>query len=563
MSTGESPKSEARFEKTVTIMIASVAIWVAITAYFQNYAANLSDQARRRAQQYAIQATQKEVTGAIQYSYQWQGAFQTWRELSWQITAAEQNGDTVAAERYTKLQDRIAALSPMLDEEYFDPSYGWPDSYKYEADSYLVESTRLSETYLAESELGNATDNTADALIVQITLLTVTLSLYGLSMAISGRVRWLFIIIGTGIVGFCALWLSWSMIELLGRPEVNQASISAYAEGVGFAHQGKYDEAIEKFNFAVSENTYYAKAYYQLGEAYYNKGDLATAITNYERARYEGLDDTSTNWNLGWIYYLAGKYPQALEANERILIENPGVLGMRMNQAITYLVMGDLENSRAEYDLLIQEAERQVREAREKNEEPSASLWFYMDAGALDLQNLIDQLDGNTKPWTQAPTPNLITGDHSAIRDFAYQQMVRLKEATAALEYTGQLPANQPVMQVEPFIFGTITGTDAQGLITDFEANETDTFDFGIESVTVQFTYDGPAPNQMIWKVYMNGFEDQSLRSVIDDDISSGNTWYNTFGFDYTNVFILSEGEYLVELYADSRLVQSGTFYVR
>jgi len=43
----ETPK-EQRFEKMVTVMIASVAIWVAITAYFQNYASNISDQARRR-----------------------------------------------------------------------------------------------------------------------------------------------------------------------------------------------------------------------------------------------------------------------------------------------------------------------------------------------------------------------------------------------------------------------------------------------------------------------------------------------------------------------------------
>ncbi|HMZ08805.1 MAG TPA: hypothetical protein PK078_14405, partial [Anaerolineales bacterium] len=70
-------KSEQRFENMVTIMIASVAIWVAITAYFQNYAANISDQARRRAQQYSIEATKKEVNGVIQYSYEWQGAFQT------------------------------------------------------------------------------------------------------------------------------------------------------------------------------------------------------------------------------------------------------------------------------------------------------------------------------------------------------------------------------------------------------------------------------------------------------------------------------------------------------
>lgn len=553
---------ETRFEKMVTVMIASVAIWVAITAYFQNYAANLSEQARRRAQEYAIASTKAEVNGAIQYSYQWQGAFQTWRELSWQITAAEQNGDSAAVDRYAQLQARIAGLSPLLAPEYFDPSLGWPDTFKYEADTYLVESTRLTETYLAESELGNATNNTADSLIVQITLLTVTLSLYGLSMALSGRVRWLFIIVGSGIVGFCGLWLSWSMIELLARPEVNPTAINAYADGVGLAHQGKYDEAIAKFDFAITENPYYAKAYYQRGFAHYYKNDLATAIADFESARYEGLEDTSTNWNLGWAYYLSGQFPEAIEANDRILGEDPTVLGMRMNQAISYLAMGDLDNAQKQYDLLIQEAERQVNEAHQADLEPSAALWFFMDAGTLDLQNLIDQLDDNPKEWTQAPPADKVRGDHNAIRDFAYEQMIRLKEATVALEYTGQLPEVQTTILVESFNIGRITETDAQGFITGFEIAPNAAFPFGTESVTVEFTYSGTPPSRMVWKVYLNGTEDQSLRVVSTDDISMSSTWYRTFGYNYTNVFILSAGEYVVEMYADSKLVQRDAFLI-
>ena len=67
----------------------------------------------------------------------------------------------------------------------------------------------------------------------------------------------------------------------------------------------------------------------------------------------------------------------------------------------------------------------------------------------------------------------------------------------------------------------------------------------------------------MLWKVYVNGYEDQSLRIISTDDISSSDTWYKTFGYSYTNVFILSLGEYTVELYADNVLVQSGTFEVQ
>lgn len=556
-------RNEQRFENMVTILIASVAIWVAITAYFQNYASNDADRSRRRAQQYAIEATKMEVNGNLQFSYEWQGAFQTWRELSWQITAAEQNGDAAAVQRYQQMQTRIESLSNLLGPQYFDPAFGWPDSYKYESDLYLVEATRLSETYLAESERGNFTDGTADGLVVQITLLTVALSLYGLSMALRGRIRWLFIIVGSGIVGFCMLWLGWSMIELLARPEVDAEAITAYAEGTGLSYQGKYQEAIEKFTVAVTENPYYAKAYYQRGLAYYDLGDLNTAIAEMEKARSEGMNDVTLNWNLGWTYYLAGQYDKAIETNDRILSVQPDVLGMRMNQAISYLAKGDFANSQAQYDLLLQEAERQVNQARQIGAEPPASLWFYMDAGSMDLQNLIDTLEHNPKSWTQSPSLDVVLGDHNAIRNFAQEQMERLKETTVALEYTGQLPGAEEVMLVQPFVIGQITSTDSQGFITGFEPAPNAVIPFGENSFTVEFTYAGQAPQQMIWKVYVNGVEDQSLRIVANDDLSGGSTWYRTFGYEYTNVFILSEGEYTVELYADNKLVQRGTFYVR
>lgn len=555
--------TEQRFENMVTILIASVAIWVAITAYFQNYAANISDQARRRAQQYSIEATKREITGAIQFSYDWQGAFQTWRELSWQITAAQQNGDTAAEERYLRLQESIVPLSKMLGPDYFDPNVGWPESSKYEAESYLVESTYLSEIYLAESELGNFTDDTADALIVQITLLTVALSLYGLSMALRGRVRWLFIIVGSGIVGLCMLWLGWSLLELFIRPEVDQKAIQAYAEGVGLVYQNRNEEAIEKFSLAIQENQYYAKAYYERGLSYYSLDDMTTAISEIEAARSQGLDDISLNWNLGWIYYLTGEYDKAIETNERILVEHPEVLGMRMNQAVSYLSKGDFENSQAQYDLLIQEAQRQVDEAHQNGTEPSASLWYYMDAGSLDLQSLIAQLDQNPKVWTQAPTADLITGDHAAIREFALGQIKRLKEVTVSLEYTGKLPSTPSSMQVQPFIIGQVTAEDEEGLITGFEPAPNNVIPFGEDSFTVEFTYSGTPPSVMVWKVYRDGYEDQSLRIYTQEDLSAGTTWYKTFGYEYTNVFILAEGEYIVELFADNTLVQSAEFTVR
>ena len=564
MSHEQTNKTDERFDKLVTFLIASVAVLVAITAFLQNYTSNISDVAKRIAEERALDSTTRNIYGTIQYSYQWQCAYQTWREIDLQVIAAEQSGDTAAAERYRKLKDKIAALSPMFGPDYFDPAVDYlPDTYKYESDTYLVESTKLTEEYLAEAEIGRATGDISDSFIVQITLLTVSLSLYGLSTMLKGRIRWMFVLVGSGIVGICLLWMGWEMILLITRPVVSMPAINDYSEGMGLYHQGKDDEAIAKFDSALAEKPDYARAAYDRGNAYYDKGDMDRAIQDFLLARQMGLEDVNTNWNLAWTEYLAGRYQEAIKTNNEVLSADPTILGVRMNQGLTYLAMGDLTSAKTEYDLLIQEADRQVSEAHNKKQEPSASLWYYMDAGAIDLQNLIDQLDNNPKSWTQAPKSDLILGDKGKIRESAYQQMVRLKETIVALEYTGHLPSTTEVMQVEPFVFGQIKGTNEAGLITDFEKNPSATFPGGTASVSVEFTYSGPASKEMVWKVYINGTEDQSLRKWETADISTNTIWYRTIGYDYTNVFILIPGEYVVELYADSRLVQRGTFYIK
>lgn len=552
-----------KFDNLVTILISTVAIWVSITAYFQNYASNLSEQSRKSAQQYAIEATKREVNGVIQYSYDWQSAYQTWYLLGLQVTSAEQSGDTVAAERYRRLQEKIVPLSKMLQPQYFDPSTGILDTSRYESESYLVEATRLSETYLAESASGNFTNNLADGLIVQITLLTVALSLYGLSLALSGRVKWLFVIVGSGIVGFCMLWLGWSLIQILTRPTVNQAAITAYANGFGLAYQYRNEEAITNFTEAIQADPSYAKAYYQRGMAYYQLGDFNKSISEMEQARSLGLDDVNINWNLGWIYYINGQYDKAIEANERILSTRPDVIGMRTNQALNYLALGDLTQAQTQYDLLIQEVNRQVSDAKKNNSWPSASLWYYMDAATLDLESLSATVNGTTKYWQQAPPANLIRGEPNAVRDFAAQKIKQLKEITIALEYTGQLPTSQQNMQVSPFVFGQITSYADDGSIEAFEPLASNSLAYGEKTFSVEFNYEGPATQQLIWRVYVDGYENSYLRRVFTLDISSGGTWYQTFGFGYTDIFILGQGEYLIELYIDNQLAQSGVLEVK
>lgn len=556
----ENSPGNVRFEKLVTFLIASVAVLVAITVFLQNYASNVSNRANRAAQELAVRSTTTEVKGTIQYSYDWQSAFQTWNEINLQRVSAEQVGDTAAVDRYAQLRDNFIPLTPLLSEPYFDPATRWPDTAKYQSDLYVVEATRLQELYLANSEVGQAWSNIANVFVIQLTLLTVALSLYGLSITLRGRVRWLFVFVGSGLVLLCMLWMAIKLIET--KPVISENAINAFAEGYGLYYQGKNEEAIASYDKAVSIKPDYANALYERGFNYLVIGNYERAVSDFLAARDLGVDGEYTYWNLGWTYYLMGRYDKAIEANNVILNSDRSVIGMRMNQALTYLAKGDLELAGNEYDTLIVEVERQIAEARGNDQQPSASLWYYMDAASVDLQNLVDQLNGNPKDWTEAPEASLVQGDHNQIIAFAYEQIVRLKEATLALEYTGQLPPPVQVMQVSPFSFGYVT-TDEEGFVSDFEVVQSEVFPAFTPAVSIQFTYNGPLPQeQLLWKIHLDGQEYSAFRAVWDIDLSASDTWYKTVGFNYTNIFVLPSGEYTVELYVDYRLVQTGTFIV-
>lgn len=553
------PAKEERFEKLVSILIASVAILAAITAFLQTYSSTQAGLANRRAQEYSIQATTRKVGGSVQLSYDWQGAFQTWQELDLQVTAAEQEGDVLAAERYRALRDRIADVSPLLNPPYFDTAAGWPDAAKYEADLYLVEATGLSERFTAQAALGNAWDDIANAFVIQLTLLAVTLSLYGLSTTIGSWVRWLFVAVGSAIVGFNLLWMAVLLIWPL--PELPESAIDAYAKGAGLAYQGQAGEAIEAFDQALADAPDYAAAFYERGNAYFDLGEYEKAAADYVAAQETGRDDVNVGWNLGWTYYLLGRFDDAVRVNAHTLEIDPARIGVRLNQALVLLAQGKYDQAGAEYGKALDEAARQVAEARAAGKEPPSSLWFYLDAGALDIENLLDRLKGNPKPWTQAPPVEAVTADVGGLRLAAEGQMKRIKEMTAALEYTGQPPAGPTSANVSAFQFGQEVYDD-QG---NFERYDTaDIFPYGTNDMVILFDYAGMRDGQQeIWKVYVDGVEDPSLRVVSAWVIGESGSAAKSISYAYSNVFIFRSGEYTVELYIDSELLQRGTFHVQ
>src|SRR5574340_1025929 len=150
MHMSDTTTSDERMEKLVAFLIASVTILAAIVTFLQTYTSGKGDPADRTSTQFAIQALQVRTSGETRVSHDWEGAYQTWYELDLQALAADLAGDVEAADRYRTVRDQISRLSPFLASRYFDPSSGnSPDIYGYQAETYIVEATRLGEKFAA------------------------------------------------------------------------------------------------------------------------------------------------------------------------------------------------------------------------------------------------------------------------------------------------------------------------------------------------------------------------------------------------------------------------------
>ncbi len=551
-------KLQRNFHKLAPILIASVTMLAAITAFLQAYANTQAELADRRAQEFAIQATNQRVSGAVQFSYDWQSAFQTYRELGLQIISAEQEEDYDTADRYRELRQQIAALSPLLGQPYFDDESGWPDSAKYEAELYVVEATRLTEKFTAEAEQGNRWDRTANIFVIQLTLLAVTLSLFGMSTTIRSWVRWLFLAVGSSIVAVNLVWMV--LVLFVPWPTLSYAAIDAYAEGTGMAYQGKHEEAIALYDSALQIEPTYATVLYERGNAHYSLGNYEQAADDYQAAKEAGRDDTNVGWNLGWTLYLLGRFDESVLVNQHVLTLDSTIIGVRMNQGLALLAQGRFDNAGIEYNLTLEEAARQVTEAHDAGQEPPSSLWFYLDAGAADLESLAAQLDNAPKPWTQAPTANLITADPAGLRAFANEQIAAIKQMAVALEFTGLPPTPPTSATAAAFEFGDDV-YDENGEFLRYDIF--DTFPYRTNDVIILFEYENiPAGTQEVWKVYRNGFEDPALRVVGEWALESEGRALKRISYAYSNVFIFTPGEYVVEFYANSQLLQRGTFVV-
>ncbi len=583
--TEETPKKQIPlftgepFERMVGIVIAVVTLLAALVAILEADAGGQTAQAIRRSQQYAIQAMGAKAGGEVQTAFAWTDAYRNWLEWDTAAMVAQNNGDTVAAQRYEAVRDRAANLSPLLAEPYFNPQNGaLPNVKAFEANTWLIETTTLTERFINAIEMGDALETKEKAYGSQLLLLAVSLFLFGLSVTIMGRMRWLFIGMGALIVNVAMIWMVTTYISPITI--FSDAAIVAYAEGVGLAHQDDFEGAVNSFDQAIAIAPNYANAYYARGNAYFDLGQFRKATRDYELTVQAGRDDANVYWNLGWAYYILGESDRAIEATSAALAAAPDQVALHFNLGLTYLAAGKLDTAQAIYAQGVSLAEKQVALARRMDEEPPASLWWYLNTAATDLSNLLMCLD-TQQCYDSPPYAVLAKTSNVIIQPVAKELELELKELSVALEYPGQSPREAVTATINNIEFAT-GAYDETGQLTGYVSLQDRLVRFGqvmdeegeqIDAnlvranpdenvpVFVLFNFDDMADGQLFtMKVYKEGQESPGLRLV--EKWALGQTGEMALPLTPGRQFALASGEYQVELYVEAQLLQTSSFII-
>jgi tetratricopeptide (TPR) repeat protein len=587
----EQEEKDEPFKRVVTILIATVALIASVVAYLQSDASNQSGEANRNVQQYSLQSLGQSTYGSSEMNYNFNTVAQAWKQLDILAQSADRHGDPAAAKRYRDAQAEIQTQSTIFDPKYYDPNTQVvPNDFAYAADLYQERSINLGERAAVQLDLHNTWDGKANAYIAQLTLLAIALALFGLSLAASSFVRYIFAAAGVVMVLGTVVWTS--LVYAQPVHSISTAAIDSYSQGAGQEQAGNYDDAIASFNDSLQQAPGYVSALYERANTYFSQATdayaaghdsqkqgnaedanksfqtytdkLRLALADYLAVQKAGKDDSYTGWNLGWTYYLLGDLDKAIEADRHVLDKNPNVVPVRLNLGLALLSQGKYQDAEVEYNTAIARTYDQIQKALDNGKTVSSNFWYYLDASVTDLDNLIDRIDATDYSFTMAPPKDKIADATNTI-DESVTVIYRLRDKISAFESlakTGKMPAGvTPTASITGFTFGA-TGTNMP-----VEQTGT-TFPSGTKSVKAYYSYSDIQKGQTVsFKIYNNYYRYPAYDYIVDNwpNPESGDRWITvTDPYDaYSEAYDLGAGIWTIEMYVDNNLVQRGFFYIQ
>ncbi|CAF1169216.1 unnamed protein product [Didymodactylos carnosus] len=176
--------------------------------------------------------------------------------------------------------------------------------------------------------------------------------------------------------------------------------------GRAYGYKGEYDKALENFNRAYeirqrSLSSYdfsLANTLNSLGVIYGEKGEYDKAKKKFNDAlemqercqsgdeKTKTLHIAQSRSNIGWIHFLKGEYPQALDCHKKALADRKKFLGEdALLLADNYSSIGGVHHALGEFDKAMETYIQalNIREANLPSEHPSIALNYQVIGGVL------------------------------------------------------------------------------------------------------------------------------------------------------------------------------------
>jgi tetratricopeptide (TPR) repeat protein len=550
---------DVHFNSVIVVLIATVTVFSGVIAFLENRASNHYAELVRSGQTLAMDALGYDMSSRQQENYDFY-LYTTWNEWQRRGSQAQKDGNEIVATRSDEIASSISPLTPLLDRDkgYFHPETEtenqYVDFYGYHVDTNLITTTMLLEQRAFTIETANIWNSRADGYVTILTVLAVSLFLYGLSTTIKGGLRYLFAIVGTFLVGLAGL--STANLTLRPVPAIPSEAIEQYGRGMGQSYLGNYAEAIEAFDAAITAYPDYGNAFYGRAEARFVLRDYRAAEQDYLRAMESGHDDRSTRWNLGWIYYLLGDYQRSLEVSRQALELDPNLSPVAMNVAFALLADGDTEAAMDQFESALSMA------ADPNSAVPPSWNHLYLRETLNDLDRLIAALEGQAD-FYQEPDLSQVA-DREGLRLAAEAARLRVEEGMVSIEVAGA-PRLEPIeASLSPITFAREVGPDGELL------GQGQIFPNGEPSIVASLPYDDLAAGAVVSRrVMLYGSDEpgtvEYLPTMGEDLVHEGEragTFQHAMKAPWPGDLGLSPGRYVVEYYVNGYLMQAGSFVV-
>ncbi len=120
-----------------------------------------------------------------------------------------------------------------------------------------------------------------------------------------------------------------------------------------YGRHGDKQRALQEFQKAIEIKPNYGDAYHNLANTYMELGQVDKALENYQNALKYNPALWQSYQNIASIYFQEKKYDLALDNLQKAIQLNPQSLNLRLNLGIVYLLMGNKEQAKAVFNLIL------------------------------------------------------------------------------------------------------------------------------------------------------------------------------------------------------------------